>query len=184
MEEMQMKYGKNAGKRILSFLLMIGMILTPVSEAFPVLADNTPEENGYITDVKGLEVWDRVWLKKSVTIEENVVITGEVVMEPGVKVTVNSGQLIVETQAVVTGDIDIEKRATLILDGSVYGTVRINSTGEGETQEDWDGTLVRPNNISANSGAYVETLVLNGTGFGWVDCAIDTLEVTKNMDGE
>ena len=98
------------GKHFVAVALILTLLLPSLSGNVRfAFAENTSENGEYVTDVSGLEVWERVLLKKSVTLTEDVVITGEVKMEPGAEIYVNSGKLIVESQAVVQGDIYIEK---------------------------------------------------------------------------
>lgn len=179
-----MKRRNSITKRILAFALLVAFLLSSVPGNMTLVFAQNSTEEGYITDVTGLTDWDKVWLKESVTLTEDVTVTGEVKMEPGVSVSVAAGRFTVETQAVVNGDITIEKSGIADIAGTVNGTVYVNSTDSDVHTEDWDGSMVRARNFVAQQSSVIDTIILNGAGNGYIDGKVNTLKVDKNYSGD
>lgn len=180
-----MKRGRYIGKRIVALLLMTVLLLPMVPENIHlVFAEENRGEEGYVTDVTGLEIWDNVWLKKSVTVTEDVTVVGEVKMDPGVSVKIVSGQFVTEGQSVIDGDIYVEKSGIANISGTVNGTVYVNSTDSNVQTEDWDGSLIRARNFVAHTSSVIDTVILNGVGAGFIDGQVNTLKVAENYNGD
>ena len=179
-----MKKGNDRIKQILAWVLIVTLLFPMIpGNAIVAFAENISEEE-YITDVSGLAVWENVWLKRSVTVTENVTVTGEVKMEPGVAVHVTAGKFVLESNASLQGDLYIEKSGIAEIWGTINGTVYVNSTDSSVQVEDWDGSLIRGRNFVMFPSSYAESVILNGVGTGYIDGTVGKLEIAENYDGD
>ena len=104
-----MKRGTYIKKQLLAWILMTALLLPVIPGNVTFAFTENTTEDGFVTDITGLDVWENVRLKKSVTITENVTVTGQVKLESGAAIYISSGRFILDSQATIDGDIYIEK---------------------------------------------------------------------------
>ena len=179
-----MKRGTYIKKQLLAWILMTALLLPVIPGNVTFAFTENTTEDGFVTDITGLDVWENVRLKKSVTITENVTVTGQVKLESGAAIYISSGRFILDSQATIDGDIYIEKSGMAELWGTVNGTVYVNSTDASVQVEDWDGSLVRGRNFVMFPSSYAESVILSGVGTGYIDGTVGTLKIAKNYDGD
>ena len=165
---------------ILSFVLFLSV--APIT-------NGGNSEDGVLLNAFAAEQEYVIWEEDIVSAEDieingTVELRGDMTLLGNAKLIVNSGSFFVAPPATVEGDVELKHAAIFDCAGKLDGTLVIHSDTVAPTQEDENGTMVRPNNAAFWENSYVRRVELDGYAFWSVGGICDELITMPGSSGD
>lgn len=175
---------KRRTKRIIAGILSFVMFLSVT----PITGGGIKEDgvllNAFAAEQE-LEIWEEdIVSADDIEINGIVELRGDMTLLGDAKLIVNSGSFFVAPMATVEGDVELRHAAIFDCAGKLNGTLVIHSDTVAPTQEDWDGTMYRPNNAAFWENSYVRRVEADGYAFWSVSGICDELITMPGSSGD
>ena len=175
---------KRRTKRIIAGILSFVMFLSVT----PITGGGI-KEDGVLLNAFAAEQEYAIWEEDIVSAEDIeingiVELRGDMTLLGDAKLIVNSGSFLVAPMAIVEGDVELKHAAIFECAGTLNGTLVIHSDTVAPTQEDENGTMVRPNNAAFWENSYVRRVEVDGYAFWSVSGICDELITMPGSSGD
>ncbi|MDR0858368.1 MAG: hypothetical protein LBN97_05010, partial [Oscillospiraceae bacterium] len=170
-------------KRLTAFLMVFLLVFNIAANDIAVFANDTEPET---PDLALFEAFiDERTISRDEELNGDVTYSGIINSENGAAIRVLGGKLTLLRTTVVNCDIYLENNAVLRIDGTVNGTVFVNSTSTPANVIGWNGSIERENNLYCESSSYVRELIFNNrAGFGQIAGSVGAARYTNVYSGE